>query len=136
MYVKRFCYDDWSKENNIDQEIIYPNWDEIEEIILQMDGKKITQITMDNGDEDNYFCIGGGNKHLFNVYVSLNDNEEIFNLVNPNAKDGKTYKLVTGGQEGEFEEKTCISLEMVIKAAKVYYKDGKMERSLNWFAAV
>ncbi|MDE5583234.1 MAG: hypothetical protein K2J08_05995, partial [Ruminococcus sp.] len=90
MYVRRVFYDDLSNPNNyLFHEINESDWNDILKIIKGMDGQLISQITMDNGDEDNYLCIGGGNNGLFNLYISLDDNSKIYTLINPNPIKSK-----------------------------------------------
>lgn len=131
MYVKRVFFDDLINVNDFEKEIKLPSWEDVERLINKMDGKAITQIIMDNGNEDNYFCIGGGNKGLYNVFISENDNEIVWTLVNCN-NDPNTYKLVTGGQEGEFEGKLCVNIETVKKVAEYYYENGKKCEDYVW----
>lgn len=132
MYVKRMFYDDWSEGSVEEKEILHPKWDDIESIIKKMDGKKITQITLDDGNEDDYLCIGGGNGCWYNVYISLNDNEEIYIMISPENSSEKLIKLVTGGQEGDFKEKMCVTIEMAIEAARTFYNEGKMNIEYTW----
>ncbi|MCM1232784.1 MAG: Imm1 family immunity protein [Ruminococcus flavefaciens] len=131
MYVKRIFYDDMRNQYDFEKEIELPGWDDVEGLINKMDGKVITQITMDNGNEDHYFCIGGGNGGLYNVFISENDNEMVWNLVNPD-NDSKTYRLVTGGQEGEFEGRLCVTIKTVKKVAKYYYEKGEKCNGYMW----
>lgn len=42
------------------------------------------------------------------------------------------HKLVTGGQEGEFEDKLCVPIEMAKCVAKMYYELGQMDDSFIW----
>ena len=101
-------------------------------VIDMLDGKSVTQITMDNGNEDNYLCIGGGEDGLCNLFISKNDNEEIYTVIKPAAISLVVYKLVTGGQEGDFEDKLCVSIETAKCAAKKYYELGQMDDSFIW----
>jgi hypothetical protein len=87
---------------------------------------------MDNGNEDDYLCIGGGNSGLCNVFISKNDNEIIYTLMNTDANASLVHKLVTGGQEGEFEDKLCVSIEMAKFVAKKYCELGQMDDSFIW----
>jgi len=124
MYVTRmFC-----EEECID----FPTWEKVEEIIDLLDGEAVTQITMDNGNEDDYLCIGGGNDGLCNVYVSRNDNELIYTLINPSADPATVRKLVTGGQEGDFEDRLCVPVALAKRAAKTYCECGQTDASLVW----
>ena len=131
MYVKRIFYDDLEHKNDFEKEIKLPSWKKVEELIDKLDGKVITQITMDNGNEDNYFCIGGGNKGLYNVFISENDNEILWNLINSH-NDHNIHKLVVGGQEGEFEGRLCVTIETVKHVARHYYETGERCYDFSW----
>ena len=74
----------------------------------------------------------GGNDGLCNVFISKNDNEIIYTLINSDANDSLVHKLVTGGQEGDFEDKLCVPVEMAKCVAKKYYELGKMDNSFIW----
>ena len=123
MYVKRVFFDDLQEADNFEKQINSPCWKDVENLIDKMDGKNITQITMDNGEEDNYFCLGGGNEGLFNIFISENDNEIVSTLINP-TDDKNIYKLVTGGQEADFEGRLCVNTQIAKNAAKYYYENG------------
>lgn len=132
MYVTRIFYDDLSDPQHPEKQIESPAWEDAERIINLLDGKTTTQICMDNGNEDNYFCIGGGNDGLFNVFVSENDNEIIHTLVNPDFRSSVIHKLVTGGQAGDFEDKICVTLELAKAAAKKYFESGQLHDEYVW----
>ena len=132
MYVKRVFYDDFKDLSNVEKSIEFPTWEDIEKVINLLDGEYVTQITMDNGNEDDYLCIGGGNDGLCNVFISKNDNEIIYTLMNSDANDSLVHKLVTGGQEGNFEDKLCVSIEIAKCVAKMYYELGQMDDSFIW----
>ncbi len=133
MYVKRVFYDDLSNPNNyFFHEINESDWNDILKIIKGMDGQLISQITMDNGDEDNYLCIGGGNNGLFNLYISLDDNSKIYTLINSNPIKSKMNKLVTGGQEAYFEDYICVEIKAILEVAKFYYETGEVLDKYNW----
>lgn len=42
------------------------------------------------------------------------------------------HKLVTGGQEGEFEDKLCVPIEIAKNVAKQYYECGQEDDSFKW----
>lgn len=120
MYVKRVFYDE--------EGYCAPDtWEEVEKIIDMLDGDKVTEITMDNGDEDNYLCIGGGNDGLCNVFISRNDNEEIYDLEKPNFDEALEHRLVTGGQWGDFEDRVCVEISYAKPAIKFYCQWGHPE---------
>lgn len=132
MYVKRVFYNDYRDLSNIEKNIDFPTWEDVEKVIDMLDGKSVTQITLDNGNEDNYLCIGGGNDGLCNIFISKNDNENIYTLIKSNAISSLVHKLVTGGQEGDFEDKLCVSIEIAKCVAKKYYELGQMDDSFIW----
>ena len=132
MYVKRVFYDNYDGIFNEEESLYNPTWKEIESIIDSLDGRAITQIIIDGGDEDNYLCIGGGNDELCNVYISEDDNQKITNLVNKDYKDGVIHQLVTGGQMGEFSDKTCVSISIAKKVAKKYCDMGTKDDAYEW----
>lgn len=129
---KRVFYDDFKDLSNVEKCIEFPTWEDIEKVINLLDGEYVTQIIMDNGNEDDYLCIGGGNDGLCNVFISKNDNEINYTLINSDANDSLVHKLVTGGQEGDFEDKLCVSIEMAKCVAKMYYELGQMDDSFIW----
>lgn len=57
-------------------------------------------------------------------------NEIVWSLVTDNNL--KVCRLVTGGQEGEFEGRLCVPIEMVKKAAEYYYENGKKCNDYTW----
>lgn len=132
MYVKRVFYDEFKDLSNVEKSIDFPTWEDIENVINMLDGEYVTQIIMDNGNEADFLCIGGGNDRLCNVFISKNDNEIIYTLMNSDADDSLVHKLVTGGQEGDFEDKLCVSVEMAKCVAKMYYESGQMDASFIW----
>ena len=132
MYVKRLFYDDHSDPLDFEKCIERPTWEDTERVINKLDGKNTTQICMDDGDEDNYFCIGGGNDGLCNVFVSENYNEIIYTLINSDFRSSVMHKLVTGGQAGDFEDKICVTLELANTAAKRYYESGQLHDEYVW----
>lgn len=132
MYVKRLFYDDYTDSLDFEKCIECPVWEDVERVINKLDGKNTTQICMDHGNEDNYLCIGGGNDGLCNVFVSENDNEMIHTLVNSESKLSVMHKLVTGGQEGDFEDKICVSLRVAKIVAKRYYELGQLHDQYVW----
>ena len=132
MYVKRIYYDDYRDLTNINKIIDFPTWETVEGIIDLLDGRFVTQIMMDDGNEDNYLCIGGGNDGLCNVFISLNDNENIYTLIKPTTYLPIVHKLITGDQEGDFEDKICVSIENAKCVAKKYYELGQLDDSFIW----
>lgn len=132
MYVKRLYYDNYDGVSAEEQSLYNPTWTEIENIIDRLDGKVITQIIMDNGDEDNYLCIGGGNNELCNVYISEDDNEKITQLLNENGECGIVHQLVTGGQIGDFADEICVPICVAKEVAKKFCETGIKDNVYKW----
>ena len=42
------------------------------------------------------------------------------------------HRLVTGGQENEFEDKECVSIDVAKCVAKRYYDSGEKDESFSW----
>lgn len=74
--------------------------------------------------------IGGGDANRYIVYAT-DDNVRFYTLLNPGARDGKC-SMVAGGQLSEYELKCCVTLEMVLLAAKTYAEGGTLEPRLVW----
>lgn len=132
MYVTRLFYDLLNELPESEKCIEYPTWQQVEVVIDKLDGDNVTQITMDNGNEDNYLCIGGGNNGLCNIFISKNDNEEIKTLIKTESDHTLVHKLVTGGQEGDFEDKLCVSVDIAKRVAKKYYESGQKDELFVW----
>lgn len=132
MYVKRLFYDLLKELPESEKCIKNPTWQQVEMVINKLDGDNVTQITMDNGNEDNYLCIGGGNHGLCNIFISTNDNEVINTLIKTEFDHTLVHKLVTGGQEGDFEDRLCVSMDIAKRVAKTYYESGKKDELFVW----
>lgn len=132
MYVKRLFYDELSDGKYFpSHEIINPDWKDVKNILLKLDGQNTSEITIDNGDEDNYLCIAGGNNGLFVLYVSLDDNEKFYNLLKP-FSENKTNRLITGGQWGDFEDRLCNNFESILEVAENYFRTGEISNKYEW----
>lgn len=134
MYVKRLFYDDLSDSANYcpSCEIVNPDWDDVVNIIKKLDGRYISEVTMDTGDEDNYLCVAGGNDGLFILYISLDDNSECHTLLNPCPVKSRINKLVTGGQIADYEDKICVGIETVLDVAEIYFRTGRISDKYDW----
>lgn len=132
MYVKRLFYDELSGGKYFpSHEITSPDWNDVKNILSGLDGINISEITMDNGDEDNYLCVAGGNYGKFILYISVDDNEEIYSLLNP-CPENRTIQLVTGGQLSDFEDIYCNTLENVTDVAEHYFRTGEISDKYSW----
>ena len=132
MIVKKALYDEWKSNINYGGIVQVTSWDEVEKLIYSLDGLKHTQVIFTDEEEDSLICIGGGNEGFYNVYITLDDNESFYDLVNPYGRNDKALHLVTGGQLGDFEEEICVTIDMVLLAAKTFCMEGVVEEDLTW----
>ena len=132
MIVKKALYDEWKSNINYGGIVQVTSWDEVEKLIYSLDGLKHTQVIFTDEEEDSLICIGGGNEGFYNVYITLDDNESFYDLVNPYGRNDKVLHLVTGGHLGDFEEEICVTIDMVLLAAKTFCMEGVVEEDLTW----
>ena len=132
MIVKKALYDELKININYGGIVQVTSWDEVEKLIYSLDGLKHTQVIFTDEEEDSLICIGGGNEGFYNVYITLDDNESFYDLVNPYGRNDKVLHLVTGGQLGDFEEEICVTIDMVLLAAKTFCMEGVVEEDLTW----
>ena len=130
MYAKLLLYDD-RETDDFEKNIELPSWEDVESIINRMDGHFTTEIILMDETEDNYLCIGGGNDGICNVYISKDDNILIKTLLNP-KEDLNVYKLVTGGQLGNFDGIYCVSIEIAKEVAKIFFETGEECEKYSW----
>jgi hypothetical protein len=132
MYVKNAVYDEWDHNTDIGGMIEITSWEIAENLIKSLDGSKYTQVILSNELDDSFICIGGGNNGFYNVFISLDDNESFYDLLNPSGKHDNIIQLVTGGQSGDFEEDICVTIDKALLASQKFYVSGKVEETLKW----
>ena len=54
MYIDKARYDNWKKDKDFGEEINKPNWDDIEKIIVDLNGMNKTEVTIGNYNEGFY----------------------------------------------------------------------------------
>lgn len=128
MFISKFSSEDW--QNNQNNEVLHlaQNWQEIEEVIRELDGKHRTLVTLET-DGEAHLAIGGG-PDKFIVYLTF-DNEVFYHLLNF-AKSNLEETLVVGGQAGLHPTKSCVGIDMAIQVAKTFAKFGKKDKSCIW----
>jgi len=131
MFVKKALYDEWKGSIDYGGMVEVLSLDTAEGLIHSLDGLKHTQVIFTD-EEDSLICIGGGNEGFYNVYITLDDNESFYDLINPNGRSDKVLQLITGGQIGDFEEDICVTLDKVLLAAKTFCIEGVVEKDLTW----
>jgi hypothetical protein len=132
MFAKKAAYDEWENNTDVGGMIEGISWDVAEKLIRSLDGSKYTQVILSNEADDAFICIGGGNDGLYNVFITLDDNESFYDLLNPSGRQDHIIKLVTGGQLGDFEEDICVTIDKALAAAKALSMAGNVEETLAW----
>lgn len=133
MCIVRAYYDDWNKGKDFGKEINMPSWENIEKIIVDLNGINKTEVTIGgNYDDGFYMCISGGANNRYVVYISYDDEELFYFLKNLEGDANKTEYLVTGGQQGQFKSNECVSRNVALKAAKYFFSNIKPDPELDW----
>lgn len=109
-----------------------PIWEDVEKMILSLDGWNRTLVTFGSYDEGYYMAIGGGKNGKYIVYVSYDDEEKIYNLINQTGSEKELVELVVGGQQGNFPKRNCVSQDMVLSAAKNFFETQKIDQNMEW----
>jgi len=131
MYVTKMFQDDWESGGDEGREIISPHVSEIEAFIRELDGERKTLVML-AADADAHMGIGGGENGRYVVYATY-DNDEFFNLIDPDASASEDkVMLFIGGQEGDYSRKHCVSLDIALQAALTFAEDGSLNPSLMW----
>lgn len=132
MSIDRASCDCWIAGKDNSEVIENPTWENVKNMILNLDGWNRTLVTFGNYDEGYYMAIGGGKNGEYIAYVSYDDEEKIFHLVNQNGSKKELVELVVGGQRGNFPEKICVTQNMVLSAAKRFFETQEVDLNLKW----
>lgn len=129
--MKRVYCDNWEQGKDKGIEIYNPSWDEVKELILQLDNDKKTLVTFGDYDMGYYMAIGGGcGKYI--LYLSFEDDEKIFELVNSKKTEECYVELVVGGQRGRYPKNSCMRQSEVLVAAETFFKYQIPDKNLIW----
>ncbi len=129
--MKRVYCDNWEEGKDNGIEIYDPSWNEVRELILQLDNRKKTLVTFGDEDMGYYMAIGGGCGQYI-LYLSFEDEEQIVELVNSRETEACYVELVVGGQRGDYPKNSCINLEKVLMAAKTFFETQTPDNRLLW----
>lgn len=129
--MKRVYCDDWKEQRDEGVEICEPTWDQVKDLILGLNGDTKTLVTFGDDDMGWYMAIGGGADQYI-LYLSFDDEDQIFNLVEPTQKSDCFFELVVGGQRGKYPQNTCIGQEKVLMAAKTFFETQTPDNRLSW----
>ncbi len=123
--------DRWIAALNEGLEIENPSWSDIADAIKALDGNTRTMINLGIGGQA-HMTIGGGTAGEYVVYATF-DNACFHNLLNPTKLSSKEkVSLVAGGQLGEYPERLCVPLELVLEAAKAFSDSGVLASGATW----
>ena len=129
--MKSVYCDNWEQGKDNGIEICNPSWDEVKNLILQLDNDKKTLVTFGDYDMGYYMAIGGGcDKYI--LYLSFEDEEKIFELVNSEETEECYVELVVGGQRGRYPKSSCICQSEVLIAAETFFKYRIPDKNLTW----
>ncbi len=129
--MKRVYCDNWEQGNDEGIEIYDPSWNEVRELILQLDNEKKTLVTFGDEDMGYYMAVGGGGDQYI-LYLSFDDEERIVELVNSKETKEGYAELVVGGQRGRYPENSCISQSEVLTAAETFFRFQTPDEKLIW----
>ena len=132
MGIKEVSYDYWIRGKDNGEMIENPTWEDVEKMILSLDGWNRTLVTFGNYDEGCYMAIGGGKNGKYIAYASYDDEEKIYNLINQTGSEKELVELVVGGQRGNFPERNCVSQDMVLSAAKKFFQTQEVDQNMEW----
>lgn len=128
MFISKFSSEDW--QNNQNNEVVHPakNWQEIEKVIRELDGKHRTLVTLET-DGEAHLAIGGG-PDKFIVYLTFDN--EVFYYLCGFAKSNLEESLIVGGQEGLYPAKFCVEIDLILQVAKTFAEFGTMDQTVVW----
>lgn len=128
MFITKFSVEDWVGNQNKGFVEQASNWQEIESAIRELDGHHKTLVTLET-DSETHMAVGGG-QDKYVVYMTF-DNESFHYLVDP-SRSNVEESLVVGGQEGVYPAKSCVDLNITLKAARAFAELGAMDESVVW----
>jgi Immunity protein Imm1 len=131
MFAKVLTTDKWEDRNDLGISTNSPSWDQIAQAIVSLDGEsKTTAVLLGNPDSASCMIIAGtwDNRCMVNA---TRDGKEFWSLVDPAGSKNKRI-LYVGGQNGDYEERMLIPLEVALEAAQTFYEKGELKSTLNW----
>lgn len=106
--------------------------DNIAKQLRLLDGKRHTQLLIISSSKNSSLLIGGGNRNLYVVTYTVGQDEDFYNLINPQRKGDEEIEIVTGGQAGMFPERYGVDFNAAADAAMFYIETGKRNPALIW----
>ena len=137
LHIVEAGYDNWQfingNQGDFGEMLCMPSWEEIANLISALDGDQRTMVTFGNESEGFYMCIAGGADNRYIVYLSFDEEEVLYDLLNPEAENAENMvRLVTGGQEGLYPANSCVTYQMAMDAAEYFYHYQEPSPQLTW----
>lgn len=128
----------WSVPERKVETLINPSWEEIQSILIQIDGYHLDNVWL-LGDFE-CFAVAGGNefeewngKRVYQVsYFDENQGQTL--LVNPTVsqKEEEYLQISVEGVGTDCERKYLVEYDAMIKAFQHFYETGKLTEDQEW----
>jgi len=133
-HVRRVVWDLWDGEICEEGCIDRPKLSDVEGIILAMDARRRTIVTLYKGDDD-ILVVGGGDGRYV-VYMADSEGR-YWNLISGAFASGDLLAtdrvlLNAGGQEGDFPIYQIVNRSQAIQAITAFYREGLRDESQRW----
>lgn len=129
MKCNRVGFDNWDGVIDTGDQLSNPSKDQIKALILALDGRKRTLLTLYSDPGSENIVIGGGNGSYI-AYATTYDEHFVSAL--SQELTGRTFQLVAGGQEGQFDEAMKLSLQQVLQIANDFAETGRLADVCTW----
>jgi hypothetical protein len=132
--MKTLLIDNWVKNKNKTEEYEVTSSESVPKVLRMLDGKKRTQLSIQDDEEEAAVIIGGGGeKGLFIINYVIGEAEESYIVTNPKLDNSKEeVSLVTGGQGGVFPIKYAASFDTAVKVLKFFIDESDMSPDVIW----
>jgi hypothetical protein len=129
MPIFKLVTDTWNGRSVEETAKESPSWDDVVAAIKCLDADKRTLVAADGWGETQMLIGGGAGKYV--VSVSTSD-EELFTLINSDAKASDRVLVNAGGQTGNFPSQEIVDYETAIQAANWFYEHNEPAPQLVW----
>lgn len=129
MKCNRVGFDSWVGVADNGSQLLTPSMKQIQDLVSALDGKKHTLVTLYIDPEAESLVIGGGNGGYV-AYATTTD--ERFLTAYTQKPTGRVFRLVAGGQEGEYDEAMKLDIGQVWQIATNYAETGRLAEAFLW----
>ena len=123
--------DEWQDRTDHGTGIANPTWQQIRAAIAALDGKRKTIVSIANKQGSDHYMLVAGQWSGRCLVNATKDNLDFFSLVDSGRSSNKLTVYV-GGQDGEYEERKCVSAEWAFEAAEHFFATGELKPTMNW----